>query len=180
MKYLSIIMAFAAGLFICSIGNAALEKENIEMNNLTIKWQRLISKGETCPRCGSTGQEIDKAVSTLSQSLAPLGIEVKLEKAELSVSEFKKNPSMSNQIWINDRLLESWIGGKTGHSRCCDVCGPSECRTLQVEGKIYEAIPADVIVRAGLLAAAEMKKEQGNEPCCNTKIKSSQGKSCCH
>ena len=39
----------------------------------------MISKGETCPRCGSTEQEIEKAVLTLKQSFAPLGIKVILE-----------------------------------------------------------------------------------------------------
>ncbi|MGA9844950.1 MAG: DUF2703 domain-containing protein [Nitrososphaeraceae archaeon] len=79
---------------------------------LKIKWKRLISEGETCPRCGSTEEALRKAVSTLEQSLAPLGIEVILEKEELSVTEFKKDPLQSNRIWINNRLLEDWIEGR--------------------------------------------------------------------
>ena len=59
---------------------------------LKIKWKRLLSKGETCPRCGSTEEALIKAVSTLKRSLAPLGIEVILEREELSVTEFKKDP----------------------------------------------------------------------------------------
>ncbi|MBL7156519.1 MAG: DUF2703 domain-containing protein, partial [Candidatus Omnitrophica bacterium] len=42
------------------------------MRTLTIKWQRLLSEGETCPRCGSTEKEVEKAVSMLRKSLAPL------------------------------------------------------------------------------------------------------------
>ena len=104
---------------------------------LKIKWKRLISKGETCPRCGSTEEALRKAESTLKQSLALLGIEVILEKEELSVTEFKKDPLQSNRIWINNRLLEDWIEGRVGHSPCCDVCGPHNCRTVEVEGQIY-------------------------------------------
>ena len=83
--------------------------EKKSASTMKIKWKRLISKGETCPRCGSTEEALRTAVSTLKQSLAPLGIEVILEKEELSVTEFKKDPLQSNRIWINNRLLEDWI-----------------------------------------------------------------------
>lgn len=150
------------------------------MKILKIKWQRLISKGETCPRCGLTEKEVDKAVSTLKKSLAPLGVEVRLEKAELSVSGFKKDSLQSNRIWINNRSLEDWIEGKTDKSPCCDVCGPSECRTLEINGKVYEAIPAGVIVQAGLLAAVEiLKKGPEGASRCKPKKSSPKGKSCC-
>lgn len=133
------------------------------MKRLEIKWQRLISRGETCPRCGLTEKEVDKAVSRLTRSLAPLGIAVRLEKTRLSLSRFKKDPSRSNRVWINGRPLEDWIEGRVGKSPCCDVCGPSECRTLEVRGEVFETIPADLIVQAGLLAAQEIigKKPAG-------------------
>lgn len=127
--------------------------ESTNKKILKIKWQRLISEGETCPRCGSTEKELDRAVSTLRQSLAPLGIEIVLEKEELPVSEFKKDPLRSNRIWINSWLLEDWIEGEVGHSPCCDVCGPHECRTVEVKGQVFEVISADMIIKAGLTAA---------------------------
>ena len=149
------------------------------MKTLKIKWQRLVSDGRTCSRCGSTEGELEKAISTLKQSLIPLGIEVVLEKDELSVSEFKKDPLQSNQIWLNDRPLEDWIGGKVGQSPCCDVCGPSECRTIGVGGEVYEAIPADLIIRAGLLAASRLIGTEVNEPCCDSKVSKVPSTSCC-
>jgi len=88
--------------------------KNGNQKTLKIEWQRLISNEETCPRCGSTEEELDKAVSTLKQSLAPLGIEVILEKKELSVSEFKKAPLQSNRIWINSLPLEDYVEGSVG------------------------------------------------------------------
>lgn len=179
MRYLNILLVFIMGFFICFVGNAASEKEDVSMKVLKIKWQRLISKGETCIRCSLTEKEVDKAVSALKKSLPPLGIKVGLEKSELSLSEFKNDSLQSNRIWINDRSLEDWIEGKTDKSPCCDVCGPSDCRTLKVKGKVYEAIPADIIVQAGLLAAAEMvKNDQAAAPCCKPKTKPSKGKSC--
>lgn len=134
-------------------------------NVLRIKWQRLISDGETCPRCGSTEEELEKAVSTLKKSLAPLRIEVVLEKEELSVAEFKKEPLQSNRIWINDRLLEDWIEGRSGHTPCCDLCGPHDCRTVEVEGHTYEVIPAELIIKAGLSAASQLVVPRRDECC---------------
>jgi len=141
-----------------------IEKES--GNVLRIKWHRLISDEKTCPRCGSTEEELGKAVSALRQSLAPLGIEVILEKEELSIAEFKKDPLQSNRIWINNRLLEDWIEGRSGHTPCCDVCGPDECRTIEVEGQIYETIPAEIIIKAGLSAASQLVAPRKGEPCC--------------
>lgn len=148
------------------------------MNILKIKWQRLIANGQTCPRCRSTEEEIEKAVSVLKQSLMPLGIEIVLEKSELQFSEFERNPLESNKIWINDRLLEERIGGVAGQSPCCDVCGPSECRTVKVEEEIHETIPAELIIKAGLLAASKLVNAETNGTCTNRTTKTSKT-SCC-
>ena len=139
------------------------EKEST--STLKIKWKRLISEGETCPRCGSTEEELRKAESTLKKSFAPLGIRVILEK-ELSVTEFKKDPLQSNRIWINNRLLEDWIEGRVGHSPCCDVCGTHDCRTMEVQGQMYETIPAEIIIKAGLSAASKLVIPRTGESCC--------------
>jgi hypothetical protein len=181
MKRAKMRLIFMVSLFICLVGCASSEKGDAQMKPLKIKWQRLISQGETCPRCGSTEKEVDMAVSKLRQSLAPLGFEVRLETTALSVSEFKKDPLQSNQIWIDNRPLESWVEGRIDKSPCSGACGALECRTLEVNGKAYETIPADIIIQAGLLAAIEILK---NEPIrascgCNSKIKSSRVKSCC-
>lgn len=146
------------------------------MNALKIRWQRLLSDGRTCPRCGSTGEEIEKAVSILKQILAPLGIKVVIEKSELSPVEFGENPLESNRIWIDDRPLEEWIGGKVGQSPCCDVCSPYECRTVEAEGEVYETITADLIVKAGLVAASKLINREKNGSCCGSKTSKT---SCC-
>lgn len=127
-----------------------------ETKTLTIRWQRLVDSGQTCPRCGSTEAEVNRAIGVLRQSLAPLGVAVVLEKGELSVEQFAQDTLQSNTIRINDRLLEDWLGVQTGQSECCDVCGPNDCRTMNVGGEVFEVIPADLVVRAGLLAAAQM------------------------
>ncbi|MCF8002550.1 MAG: DUF2703 domain-containing protein [Halanaerobiales bacterium] len=137
------------------------------MDKLNIRWQRLIFEGDTCPRCGGTEQELDNAIATLRQSLSPLGIEIELEKQKISVEKFKQDPLKSNMIYIEDKPLEKWIGGEVGQSQCCDVCGPTDCRTIKVDGNRYERIPSELIVKAGLKATSNLLGRQENSCCDN-------------
>lgn len=126
------------------------------MNSLRIKWQRLVTNGQTCERCGSTEDELDRAMSILTESLSPMKIEVTLEKMEISFEEFEKNPLISNQIWINEKPLEEWVGGMIGQSQCCGPYASCDCRTVSVDGEPYETIPSDLITKVGLLAASRL------------------------
>jgi hypothetical protein len=136
------------------------------MKVLTIKWQRLLTDkgGKTCPRCSSTEKEIEKAVRILKQSLAPLGIEVILQKKALAPSAFNKDVLESNRIWIDDRPLEEWLSADVGQSLCCDVCDNAECRTIEVGNKTHETIPAHLIIKAVRAAASSMDNEKPNKP----------------
>ncbi|MEJ5287112.1 MAG: hypothetical protein CH6_1157 [Candidatus Kapaibacterium sp.] len=123
---------------------------------LEIRWTRLVVDEKTCPRCGNTETELMKAYETLKQSLSSLKIEVVLKKSEISLEEFKRNPLVSNQIWINGKLLEDWLNLSAGKSPCCDVCGPNDCRTIEINGKSLEVIPAELIVKASLFALKDI------------------------
>ena len=127
------------------------------MKTLTIRWQRLVNEsGQTCTRCEETGNTVKTAFDKLKKTLAELDIEVELEKETLDFSIFTKDPLQSNRIWIGGRPLEEWIGATVGKSQCCDVCGDSECRTISTDQSTFDAIPEVLIIRAGLLAAAEL------------------------
>jgi len=59
------------------------------MKLLTIIWQRLVDKtGQTCDRCGTTYEEIQKALKLLQEALSPLAIEVTLSKEKLTKQHF--------------------------------------------------------------------------------------------
>ena len=126
------------------------------MSVLRVRWQRLVKDGRTCDRCGDTESEVRRATDTLRQVLAPLGIEPRLEVAEVDEATFFANPLESNRIWIADRPMEDWLRGTVGSSPCCSVCGDSACRTVEIRGTVFEAIPERVIIKAGLLAAVDM------------------------
>jgi hypothetical protein len=141
------------------------------MNTMTIRWQRLVDRnGQTCDRCGNTHQELKLAVRKLRASLAPLGIEVCLQEKALSAQECAMDISQSNRIWIQDRSLEELLNGNVGMSACASCCGELgeavECRTVSVDGTVYEGIPAQLIVRAGLIAASQMVEVPLSESCC--------------
>ena len=127
------------------------------MKTLTIRWQRLVNESsQTCVRCGETGGTLKTAFSKLKKSLSELEIEVELKEETLDFSIFTKDPLQSNRIWIGGKTIEEWIGATVGKSQCCEVCGDSECRTISFGQNTFETIPEDLIIRAGLLAAAEL------------------------
>jgi hypothetical protein len=94
-----------------------------------------------------------------------------LEITEIDTSAFRANPAKSNRITITiaDRTIEEWLGGHTGGSRCCSVCGDSNCRTVEVGGVSFEMIPERLIVKAALLASAALLEEVPEEAlgCCS-------------
>lgn len=165
---------FAAGILFLITG--CMQKSNASKGGsmakvLKISWQRLVDeKGQTCQRCGSTEKELQKALQSLKKSLAPLGIKVALEKKTLDPATVAKDISQSNRIRVGERTLEEWLGAQVGKSLCGFCCAELgdkvECRTVEVEGQVYETIPAKLIVRAGLLAAARLYGESSTKSCC--------------
>ena len=126
------------------------------MKTLSLVWYRLVKAGETCIRCRQTHQELEKAVVKLKTSLLPLGLEVKFETKELTEEEFKANPSKSNEVWIAGKPVEEWLGAHVGMTPCSSVCTGSSCRTLQVGERLYETIPEELFIKAGLKAASDI------------------------
>jgi hypothetical protein len=131
-------------------------EEEASSATLPIVWQRLVDQGQTCPRCGETQDAVARAVSTLTEALRPSHIRPTLEMVALDRSTFEQTPAQSNRIWIAGRPLEEWIGADVSDSRCRSVCGDHDCRTVELEGATYEAVPDELIVKAGLAAAAAL------------------------
>ncbi len=127
------------------------------MKTLVIEWQRLLNeKKKTCPRCNSTEQEVEKAVLILKKDLASFGIDVMLRKGTIDPATFRKDVLQSNKIVIEGKILEDWLGAKTGKSKCCETCGEAECRTVEYDDQTHEVIPSDLIVRAAFIAASQV------------------------
>lgn len=131
---------------------------------LTIRWQRLVDdSGETCDRCGTTEEAVHEAHERLRESLARRDIEVRLVTSAINEAEFRETPEESNRIWIDEEPLEALLGAEAGRSVCGDACGDCDCRTLVLDGTAYEAVPADLIVQAGLIAAGRRDADRRAE-----------------
>jgi Domain of unknown function (DUF2703) len=127
------------------------------MTPLPIIWQRLVSaEGRTCQRCDATYQHLQSTVAKLRDVLKPLNIEPILELREIDEMSFRDDPSESNRIWIAGKPVEEWLAASVGSSPCCSVCGDKPCRTMEVEGAVFEDIPEAVIMRAALIAASAL------------------------
>lgn len=126
------------------------------MKTLAMTWQRLVTNGETCPRCDGTHQQMQHAFDKLKEALRPLGIQPTLEVKAIDDASFRSNPAESNRIWIAGKPMEEWLGASVGSSQCCSVCGTSVCRTMAVGSTTFETIPEALIIKAGLMAAADM------------------------
>ena len=130
------------------------------MEPMTIEWQRLVDdSGQTCDRCSCTGDSTEAAFEKLKRCLAEMGIDVLLKQKTIDQAAFSVDPIQSNQILIDGKTIETWLGAATGHSPCCGPCGDNECRTISIDGRTYEAVPERLVLRAGLLAAAERLKQ---------------------
>jgi len=173
------------GLIACAglvIGCATLTENNRgkDMSTLNILWQRLVDeRGQTCNCCGTTEMAVEEAVQKFKRSLKELDINVVLEKKTLGQSTFLKDPLESNRIWIAGEPLEKWLSASTGWSKCCSTCGDSDCRTMTVDGKTYEAIPTELIVKAGLLAGAQLLHSEPRGSCCPPAESPKKSSGCC-
>jgi Domain of unknown function (DUF2703) len=147
---------------------------------LPIVWQRLVKEGETCERCGSTHQEILAALAQLEPALRPLGIQPVLQTLVLDEPSFRADSSASNRIWIGGKSMEDWLGARAGSSPCCSVCGDLPCRTLEMGGHSFEAVPRNLVVKAALIAAAGMiePSRSGAAPACSCESASTSESGC--
>lgn len=139
------------------------------MKTLPIVWQRLIdSGGQTCERCQATYEGLQQAYPLLKEALHLLGIEVTFEAREVALASFVAEPLLSNRIWIAGRPIEYWLSANVASSPCCSVCGGSECRAIELGNDTFEAIPSELILKASLIAAAEIigqGTQSGSEKC---------------
>jgi hypothetical protein len=184
MKWHYLVLTAAILLTGCATGLRNLCIDGGDMI-LAIRWQRLVDEeGKTCDRCGGTQEELSKAVDALRQALSPLGMQVTLEENSLSPEDCAEDIMESNRIWIADRPLEDWLGadvGATDCGSCCAQLGETvQCRTTSLGGETYEVIPAQLIVKSGLLAASQIIEIPSASSCCpSANPKAGPGGKCC-
>jgi len=171
MKKLMILMLLALSVALFGCGG---DKETTEVKapaddsvvaaqtprTLALEWQRMIDEdGNVC--CGSeaTRMAVETARAKLAQALEASGIEVVLTKTDFTPEECVDCPERANRVLVAGRGVDFWLQAETGSSPCEGFCKQTlgekgSCQNLMYEGQTYDVIPADLIVKAGLAAAA--------------------------
>jgi hypothetical protein len=129
---------------------------------LVIRWQHTVCQNENpCERCINTPLEIQRAYKDLKASLTGLGIVVTFEE--------KKMKEHDDHIFINDHDITDLLEGETIRTACLncldDKGDPRTCNTLKLGDNTYEVIPAELIIKAGLVAASELVTPAPEPPC---------------
>lgn len=166
MRKVSAIILAVILLAGIALADTAPTTQNAKVVNM--KWQHMTDKdGKTCDRCGATEAALKQAVEQLESK----GVKVNLEVKDMTSEEFAKNCAESNRIWLNDKPIEEILGATVGTSKCSGECAAhkadAQCRTMIVEGKTFEAVPTELIVKAGLMSAgmesADMSVKNASE-----------------
>ena len=119
------------------------------MKRLEIEWKHLDQGGQTCERCAATGDTVRLLARELSKELEPRGWKVSLRETRLGGDDI----SQSNQVLFNGVPLEEILPRARKAESCCASCEdllglPTLCRTIEYQGKTYEAIPPQLIREA--------------------------------
>ncbi|MEJ5299378.1 MAG: DUF2703 domain-containing protein [Thermodesulforhabdaceae bacterium] len=119
------------------------------MKRLEIEWRHLEKDGKTCCRCSETGKAVQIVHEKLAKELEPKGWKIVFKETILTEQEI----SESNSLYINGIAIENLLPNTTKSENCCDSCSdilgsPTKCRTLERNGQVFEAIPADMISEA--------------------------------
>lgn len=126
---------------------------------IVIEWKHIGRDVEnTCVRCGETGLAVIDAVEEIRPALGEEGITVRIIETVLPYEEI----SESNSILFNGIPLEDLIERMTVTTTPCISCtcitgqDEAECRAVEYEGTLYEAIPIELILRVIRKLAEEM------------------------
>jgi len=119
------------------------------MKYLEIEWRHLDKEGNTCERCEDTGEAVKAVVDELSREIQSSGWEIAFKETLLTEKEIPE----SNLILINGVPIEDLLSNARKSENCCDSCcemlGQTiMCRTIERDGRTYEAIPAAMIREA--------------------------------
>lgn len=118
------------------------------MKELKIEWRHYDEEGETCTRCNSTGDNIQKVIRAISASSDFDNAKITFEETKLKADKMSK----SNTILINGATIENILDGSASENYChscsCLAGKGSNCRTIEINDISYEAIPEEIIMRA--------------------------------
>jgi len=119
------------------------------MKILTVIWKHYDKDGETCNRCGKTGENVRQMTAELKQELFEKGIDLVYREKKLS----KEHIDESNTILLNSVPLERYLPQTSVRHTSCDSCSclagvDVSCRAVVHKGTIHEDVPREFLVKA--------------------------------
>lgn len=131
---------------------------------VTVEFEYLVVKGETCDRCGDSRAGVRAAVADALVMWPQL--DVKLVERELASDHLAD----SNRVLVNGMPAEEWLGGTSAISSC-ESCSdllstPVCCREVEVGGVRAEAISRELVLDAIMAAAGLAPAGVPGENCC--------------
>ena len=124
---------------------------------LALRWQRPAIEQKN--PCGVTESELQEAMRTLTHSLKKSGMDVQLGYLKAGAA----SETAVTGLWINGKPLETWLNAQV-------VAEDGGCMTLKLSDQSYEKIPADVIVKAGMMAADAKPQASNKHQTSNDKV----------
>lgn len=136
---------------------------------------RHYAEGEnTCEPVVKTRETLKTLQEQLGPKLEKIGFQIVMKEEKLPESD-PEGENRRNLITLScpdldfeDTPLEEIIGAESTSEECS--CGTGTCRTLQVEGQTYQAVPPGLITDGMLrvaFSAMEAMAGGGCESCCS-------------
>jgi hypothetical protein len=161
------VKKFQLLLLLLAVALAGCSKQ-VDPITLVIEYQKADSDAcMACKNTGATDANIKQALDRLTRQLAAKGIRVELVEKK-AVTDTSKPEIASGQVWMGDVPVETWLGASTD-AKHCPACptGPTGHghlrKTLIIDGQVYDPIPVDLMVRAGMSAAKQLQEKQKTE-----------------
>lgn len=119
-----------------------------------IEWKHLVQDDATCVRCSDTGKTLAQLIGELARECEGNGVRIVFRETPLGPDRLRE----SNQILFDGiplmDVLPGAVAGENPCASCCYLLGQTTfCRTIEHEGKVYEAIPERLIRAAACQVA---------------------------
>ena len=96
--------------------------------------------GETCTRCNCTGDNIRKALKSVSNDSSFNDIKIIFKEIKLEADKMPK----SNTLLINSGSIEDILNGSASKNHChscsCLASDSTNCRTIELNDKSYKKV----------------------------------------
>ena len=176
MKKLTILLLIAIALVGCGRESERIDTEATQakddVQTLTIAWHKVSeADGSICDLSIATQQTVDEAAGKLSQALATDGVDIVVKT--LTPEKVEGGDCLCNRVLIQGRFVDEWLGAEMVKTACSGCPNQAGCPKSAGSGgacggqyamihqdKTYSIVPANLIVMAGLIAAADLTGEQ--------------------